>query len=202
MEHEESAGAGAVTLPVWLVWMIRGRALRPTRTFTPCSRGGSGAANTRRGPGCLRKQNWRTNSAAGPTPRPGRSGHSSATGWPGGFSEEGTYRPDRMLIRASDDAPSRLRPQGASAPPPFVSPACLRTRGSTGIISRTQVSRTSGHAAMSDLRVSGRRARRHRFFLIVRWWLRRMISVRSVRGFVVGLGAVLGGEPEDRVGAV
>jgi hypothetical protein len=126
--------------------MIRGRTLGPTRTFTPCSRGGSGAANTRRGPGCLRKQNWRTNSAAGPTPRPGRCGHSSATGWPGGFSEEGTYRPDRMLIRASDDAPSRLRPQGASAPPPFVSPACLRTRGSTGIISRTQVSRTSAHS--------------------------------------------------------
>jgi hypothetical protein len=85
----------------------------------------------------LRKQNWRTNSAAGPTPRPGRSGHSNATGWPGGFSEEGTYRPDRMLIQASHDAPSRLGPHAISAPPPFVSPVCLRTRGSTGIISRT-----------------------------------------------------------------
>ena len=115
----------AVTLPVWLVWMIRGGTLRPTRTFTPCSRGGSGAANTRRGPGCLRKQNWRTNSAAGPTSRPGRSGHSNATGWPGGFSEEGTYRPDRMLIQASHDAPSRLRPQDTSAPPPFASPAAV-----------------------------------------------------------------------------
>ena len=95
--------------------MIRGRTLRPTRSFTPCSRGGSGAANTRRGPACLRKQNWRGNSAAGPTPRPGRYGHSSATGWPGGFSEEGTYRPDRMLIQASHDPPSRLRPQATSA---------------------------------------------------------------------------------------
>lgn len=105
--------------------MIRGGTLRPTRTFTPCSRGGSGAANTLRGPGYLRKQNWRTNSAAGPTSRPGRSGHSNATGWPGGFSEEGTYRPDRMLIQASHDALSRLRPQDTSAPPPFASPAAV-----------------------------------------------------------------------------
>jgi hypothetical protein len=96
--------------------MIRGRTLGPTRTFTPCSRGGSGAANTRRGPSCRRKQNWRTNSAAGPTPPPGRSGRSNATGWPGGFSEEGTYRPDRMLIQASHDAPSRLCPQATSGP--------------------------------------------------------------------------------------
>src|SRR5690348_6693319 len=83
--------------------MIRGRTPRATRTFIPCSRGGSGPANTRRGPSCLRRQNWRTNSAAGPTSPPGRSGHSSATGWPGGFSEEGTYRPDRTLIQASHD---------------------------------------------------------------------------------------------------
>jgi hypothetical protein len=131
--------------------MIRGRTLRPTRTFTPCSRGGSGAANTRRGPGCLRLQNWRTNSAAGPTLRPGRSGHSNETGWPGGFSEGGTYRLDRMLIPASHDAPSRLRPQPTSAPPPFVSPVCLRTRGSTGIISRTYVSRTSAHACVEGV---------------------------------------------------
>jgi len=100
--------------------MIRGRTLRPTCTFTPCSRGGSGAANTRRGPSCLRKQNWRTNSAAGLTPPRGRSGHSNATGWPGGFSEKGTYRPDPMLIRASHDAPSRLLlPHATSSPPPI-----------------------------------------------------------------------------------
>jgi len=113
MEHQESATAGAVTLPVWLVCMIRARTLRPTRTSTPCSRGGSRAASTRREPSCPRKQNWQTNSAASPTPPPGRCGHSNATGWPGGFSDEGTYRPDRMLIR-----PGRrlhLRPASALA---------------------------------------------------------------------------------------
>jgi hypothetical protein len=108
--------------------MIRGRTLGPTSTFTPCSRGGSGAASTRRGPSCLRKQNWRTNSAAGLTPPRGRCGHSNATGWPGEFSEEGTYRPDRMLIQASHDAPSRLRLHVTSAPPLYLRPA-LRTRG-------------------------------------------------------------------------
>jgi hypothetical protein len=95
--------------------MIRGRTLGPTSTFTPCSRGGSGAANTRRGPSCLRRQNWRTNSAAGLTPPRGHSGHSNATGWPGGFPEKGTYRPDPMFVKASHDAPSRLL-----RPPPFV----------------------------------------------------------------------------------
>ena len=95
--------------------MIRGRPLGPTCTFTPCSRGGSGAANTRRGPSCLRKQNWRTNSAADPTPPRGRSGHSNATGWPGRLPEEGTYRPDRMLIQASHGAPSRPRPHATPA---------------------------------------------------------------------------------------
>lgn len=104
--------------------MIRGRTLGPTCTFTPCSRGGSGAANTRRGPGCLRKQNWRANSAAGLTPPRGRSGHSNARGWPGGCSDEDTYRTDRMLIQASHDAPSRLRPPRHIRPRPFVSPAC------------------------------------------------------------------------------
>ena len=79
--------------------MIRGRTLGPPSTFTPCSRGGSGAASTRRGPSCLRKQNWRTNSAAGLTPPRGRCGHSNATGWPEEFSEEGTYRPDRSSSR-------------------------------------------------------------------------------------------------------
>ena len=44
---------------------------------------------------------------------------------------------DRMLIQASHDAPSRRRPHATSAPPLFVSPACLRTRGSRRIISRT-----------------------------------------------------------------
>jgi hypothetical protein len=105
--------------------MIRGRTLGPTSTFTPCSRGGSGAASTRRGPSCLRKQNWRTNSAAGLTPPRGRCGHSNATGWPGEFSEEGTYRPDRMLIQASHDAPSRLRPQDTSTRRLFASPAAV-----------------------------------------------------------------------------
>ena len=102
--------------------MTRGSTLRPTRIFTPCSHGGSGAANTRLGPSCLRKQNWRTNSAAGATPPPRRSGHSNATGWPGGSSKEDTYRQDRMLIQASHDAPSRFCPQATSAPRPFVSP--------------------------------------------------------------------------------
>src|SRR6266496_1522312 len=62
--------------------MIRGGTLtlRPTRTFTPCSRGGSGSANIRRGPDCLRKQSWRTNSAAGPTPTPGTLGVSVVLG--------------------------------------------------------------------------------------------------------------------------
>jgi len=101
--------------------MIQGSTPGPTGTFTRCSRGGSGTANTRRGPSYLRKQNWRTNSAAGPTPPRGRSGHSSATGWPGRSSEEGTYRPARMLIQASHDAPSGLRPQATSAPPGFIS---------------------------------------------------------------------------------
>jgi hypothetical protein len=105
--------------------MIRDRTLGPPCTFIPCSRGGSEAANTRLGPSCPRKQNWRTNSAAGPAPPRGRSGHSNATGWPGEFSEKGTYRPDRMLTKASHHAPSRLlRPAAASAPPPFASPAC------------------------------------------------------------------------------
>jgi len=103
--------------------MIRDRTGGPGCTFTPCSRGGSGAANTRRGPCCRRKQNWRTNSAAGPAPPRGRSGHFTATGWPGRSSEEGTCRPGRMLIQASHDGPSRLCPDAASAPPPSASPA-------------------------------------------------------------------------------
>ena len=126
--------------------MIRDRTLGPACTFTPCSRGGSGAANTRREPGCLRKQNWPVNSAAGPAPPRGRCGHSSATGWPGRFSEEGTYRPARMLIQASHDAPSRLRRTPHPRRRLHLRPA-LRTRGSTGIISRTQSSRTFAHAA-------------------------------------------------------
>ena len=140
--------------------MIRGRTLRPTCTFTPCSRGGSGAANTPRGPGCLRKQNWPVNSAASPTPPRGRSGHSNATDWPGRFSEEGTCRPDRMLIQASNDASSRLHPHAASAPPPSASRACPPyTRGQSGSSAgrslrgsphmplRAQVSRMSNGAA-------------------------------------------------------
>src|ERR1051325_10712174 len=54
----------------------------------------------------------------GPAPPRGRSGHFTATGWPGRSSEEGTYRPGRMLIQASHDALSRLHPHAASAPPP------------------------------------------------------------------------------------
>jgi hypothetical protein len=105
-------------------WMIRGRALGPGCTFTPCSRDGSRAANTRRGPGCLRKRNWPMNSAAGPAPPRGRSGRSNAADWPGRSPEEGTYRPAQMLIQASRDAPSRLYPHAASAPPRSASPAC------------------------------------------------------------------------------
>jgi hypothetical protein len=118
----------AVILPVWLVWMIRGRPLGPTRTFTPCSRGGSGAANTRRGPGCLRKRNWRTNSAAGPTPRPGRSGHCNATGWPGGFSEK--VRIVRTGCSSGLATMHHLASARTSRPPLrlYLRPA-LRTRG-------------------------------------------------------------------------
>ena len=118
MDHEESAGLGPFTLPVWLV-----RSPGPIGTFTPCSRGGSGAANTRRGPGCLQKQNWPVNSAAGPALPRGRSGHSTATGWPGRSSEKGTYRPAPMLIHASHDAPSRLHSHASVPPSAF--PACL-----------------------------------------------------------------------------
>ena len=129
--------------------MIRGRTPGATCTFTPCSRGGSGAANTRRGPSCLRKQNWRTNSAAGATPPPGRSGHSNATGWPGGFSKEGTYRQGRMLIQASHDAPSRFCPQATSAPPPFVSPTLPPYSRVDKDGQQDVGSRTSAHAAPS-----------------------------------------------------
>ena len=157
MDHEESAGLGPFTLPVWLV-----RTPGPTGTFTPCSRGGSGAVNTRRRPGCLRKQNRRTNSAAGPTPPRGRSGHFNATGWPGRFSEEGTYRPARMLIQASRSRlaamhyPASARRQ--HSPSRGLSPAGLRTRGSAGIISRTWASRMSAHAAVRACWRLGRRA--------------------------------------------
>ena len=152
MEHQESATAGAVTLPVWLVCMIRARTLRPTRTSTPCSRGGSRAASTRREPSCPRKQNWQTNSAASPTPPPGRCGHSNATGWPGGFSDEGTYRPDRMLIQASHDAPSRrLRPPATSAPAAVCISGLPPHSRADRNISRMQVSR--------DVRIMPRRVR-------------------------------------------
>ena len=140
--------------------MIRGRTFGPTCTFTPCSRSGSGAANTRRGPGCLRKQNWRTNSAAGPALPRGRFGHSSATGWPGRSSEQGMYRPARMLIHASRD--------GTVPPPPArrirAAAVCISGRPPYTRVNRDHQqdlgSRTSAHPRMRCCVRSSLRARR------------------------------------------
>jgi hypothetical protein len=116
-------GLEPFTLPVWLVMNDPGQDPGAYQyihsVLARRIRGGEYPAGAK----LPTEQNWRTNSAAGLTPPRGRCGHSNATGWPGEFSEEGTYRPDRMLIQASHDAPSRLRPHVTSAPP-FLSPAC------------------------------------------------------------------------------